>query len=147
MPRTSLTHKASWVDTLAEHSLSALGAKHSGSKEGLPTLFGTQGLKMGAVRDSAYHSCGGKARQLECVLQEEGLGESWNYSAQLSCICRVVGTNRDVVDDLTLMTSVFSLPTQETLGPLSHVLQVTTLPILSLYKCSLSLCSLQALAV
>lgn len=83
MPRTPLTHKASRVDTLAEHSLSTLGTKHAGSKEGPPTLFGTQGLKMGAVRDSTYHSCGGQARQLECVLQEEGLGEPWNYLAHV----------------------------------------------------------------
>lgn len=77
MPWTSLTYKASWLDTLAEHSLSMLG-----TRRGLSTPIGTQGLNKGVVKDSTYHSCRGKARQLDHVPQEEDLGESWNYSAR-----------------------------------------------------------------
>lgn len=55
---------------------------------GLPSLFGTQGLKTGTVRDSTYHSCGGKAMQLERVLQEEGIGI---LELSSPCICEVIG--------------------------------------------------------
>lgn len=138
MPRIPLTQKSSQVATLAEHSPRALGAKHAGSKEGLPTLFGTQGLKMGAVRDRQHLPQLWRKSQAAGPCTPRG-GYRRVLELSSSCICGAIGANRNVADDLILMTTVSSLPTQETPGLLSHVLQVTTLPTLFPYRCSLSL--------